>query len=131
MKRAMLSNSLNPGILLGLCLASNAFGFENKGHETVGAITDELIQGTPAEAKVKALLPDMTLSEAATWADRAKGSQGPLTQEMQAFVTPNQDHHHYHFTDVPIQLTRYHLGDAGTSAADIVQISTQCIEFCS
>jgi len=69
----------------------------------------------------------MTLSEAATWADRAKGSQGPLTQEMQAFVTPNQEHHHYHLTDVPIQLTQYHLGDAGTSPVDIVQISTQCI----
>ena len=127
MKDPTLGNSLTPALLLGLCLASNAFGFGNKGHETVGAIADELIQGTPAEAKVKALLPDMTLSEAAIWADRAKGSQGPLTQEMKAFVTPNQDHHHYHFTDVPIQLTRYLLGDAGTSPADIVQISTQCI----
>jgi len=89
MKNPTLGNSLAPALLLGLCLASNAFGFGNNGHETVGAIADELIQGTPAEAKVKGLLQDMTLSEAATWAERAKGSQGPLTQEMKAFVTPN------------------------------------------
>ena len=113
--------------LAALSLAHAAFGYGNDGHETVGAIAAELIQGTHAETKVNELLQGMSLVDAATWADRAKGSQGPLTQEMKDFVAANHDHHNYHYTDVPIQEPQYQLGKVGTSPVDIVQISTQCI----
>jgi hypothetical protein len=110
-----------------LLLTNRGLTFGNEGHETIGAIADELIQGTPAEVKVKALLPDMTLLEAATWADRAKGGQGLLTAEMKAFDAANPDHRDYHYTDVPIQETHYQLGTHGTKPIDVVQITTQCI----
>jgi hypothetical protein len=43
------------------------------GHHTVGALADRLIAGTPAQAQVRALLGDLTLEQAAVWADCAKG----------------------------------------------------------
>ncbi|HXT40414.1 MAG TPA: S1/P1 nuclease [Candidatus Angelobacter sp.] len=113
--------------LATLGLAAAALGYGKDGHETVGAIAADLLQGTHAETKVNNLLQGMSLLDAATWADRAKGSQGPLTQEMKDFVAANHDHHNYHYTDVPIQELQYQLGRVGTSPVDIVQISTQCI----
>ena len=43
------------------------------GHRTVGAIADRLIAGTHAQARVRALLGDLSLEQAALWADCAKG----------------------------------------------------------
>jgi len=43
------------------------------GHRTVGALADRLIAGTHAQVQVKALLGDLTLEQAAVWADCAKG----------------------------------------------------------
>ncbi len=63
--------------LLALPLAVHAWGSD--GHQTVAAIAEGLIQGSPAEARVAALLGDMPLQQAAIWADCAKGispSQG-------------------------------------------------------
>src|SRR6185437_15013071 len=96
--------------LATLGLAAAALGYGKDGHETVGAIAADLLQGTHAETKVNNLLQGMSLLDAATWADRAKGSQGPLTQEMKDFVAANHDHHNYHYTDVPIQELQYQLG---------------------
>ncbi|MGM9485606.1 S1/P1 nuclease [Roseateles sp. NT4] len=63
--------------LLALPLAAHAWGSD--GHQTVAAIAEGLIQGSPAEARVAALLGDMPLTQAAIWADCVKGispSQG-------------------------------------------------------
>lgn len=43
------------------------------GHQSVGAIADKLIEGTPAGAKVKTLLGDGSLEKVSVWADCAKG----------------------------------------------------------
>jgi hypothetical protein len=43
------------------------------GHHTVGALADRLIAGTHAQAQVHALLGELTLEQAAVWADCAKG----------------------------------------------------------
>ena len=51
--------------------AASAWGPD--GHHTVGALADRLIAGTQAEAQVKTLLGDLTLEQAAVWADCAKG----------------------------------------------------------
>ena len=63
--------------LLALPLAAHAWGSD--GHQTVAAIAAGLIKGSPAEARVAQLLGDMSLQQAAIWADCAKGispSQG-------------------------------------------------------
>ncbi len=54
-------------------LAATARAWGPDGHHTVGAIADRLIAGSNAQAQVKALLGDLTLEQAAVWADCAKG----------------------------------------------------------
>lgn len=57
--------------LLATPLLAHAWGSD--GHQTVATIAAGLIKGTPTEARVTALLGDMTLPQAAVWADCAKG----------------------------------------------------------
>lgn len=52
-------------------LVAHAWGPD--GHRTIATIAAGLIQGSPAEARVQALLGDMTLAEASIWADCVKG----------------------------------------------------------
>lgn len=58
-------------VLAVLPLAAHAWGAD--GHQTVATIAAGLIKGTPAEARVAALLDDIPLPLAALWADCAKG----------------------------------------------------------
>ena len=53
--------------------ATTALPWGADGHRTVGALADRLIAGTPAQAQVRALLGELTLAQAAVWADCAKG----------------------------------------------------------
>ena len=57
--------------LLTTPFAAQAWGPD--GHQTVATIAAGLLKGTPAEARVKALLGDISLAQAAVWADCAKG----------------------------------------------------------
>src|SRR5437588_713717 len=53
---------------------SEAWAWGPQGHSTVGAIADQLLAGTPAEPKLRALLlPGETLAQVANWADCVKG----------------------------------------------------------
>lgn len=58
-------------VILALPLAAHAWGPD--GHQTVGTIAAGLLRGSPAEARVKALLGDIPLPLATVWADCAKG----------------------------------------------------------
>lgn len=63
--------------LTALPLLAHAWGPD--GHQTVATIAAGLLQGSPAEARVKALLGDIPLPLASIWADCVKGispSQG-------------------------------------------------------
>ena len=116
---------------LSFTFASQAFAWGGDGHQTVGAIADQLLAGTPAEKKLQALLlPGETLQTAALWADCAKGFQycrKALTPEQQTFINNNPQHHGYHYTDVPYELTRYVANTVGTTDHDVVQIIQQSI----
>jgi hypothetical protein len=57
--------------LLALPLLAHAWGPD--GHRTVATLAAGLLQGSPTEARVQALLGDMTLAEASIWADCVKG----------------------------------------------------------
>jgi hypothetical protein len=73
-------------------------------------------------------LDGATLSDAATWADCAKGyCQRALSKDEKTYVEQNPQHATYHYTDVPIQQSRYQLGTAGTRGNDIVQVTTEAI----
>jgi hypothetical protein len=57
--------------LTALPLIAHAWGSD--GHQTVATIAAGLIKGTPTEARVAALLGDMSLPLASLWADCVKG----------------------------------------------------------
>lgn len=116
--------------LCGVFASFNAHAWGNDGHRAVGAIADQLLQGSVAEQRVKALLlPGESLEKIATWADCVKGSYcGPQTDEMQSYVAANPKHSEYHYTDLPFQYSHYHDHDVGSADNDIVQTLKQCIQ---
>ena len=59
--------------LFAALFATTASPWGADGHHTVGALADRLVAGSRAQARVKALLGDLTLEQAAVWADCAKG----------------------------------------------------------
>ena len=125
-----------------VCQMSHAWGPD--GHHTVGALADQLITGTHAEAQVKTILGSLSLANAAVWADCAKGvnpktfvysGEGKYPEckvfetttgeaEMSDFVQRNSTcvvkpgeeacNKQYHYTDVNIAQSKYKLGLVGT-----------------
>src|SRR5450755_1935190 len=111
-----------------LSVSTAAFPWGAPGHETVGAIADQLIAGRRAEAEVRKLLqPGESLQKVSIWADCAKGYCGRRTDELREFVRMNPRHARYHYTDVPFQLPAYEAGRVGTNDEDVVHILKQCI----
>lgn len=145
-------------LLAALALVpASAFPWGADGHQTVGALADRLIAGTPAQSRVKALL-GMPLRDAATWADCARGvdvhhgyaytkGQHPECAvhetpqgiaAMQDYVRRNDRncrrkgnepscHTQYHYTDVALQRERYAAGEAGTRDDDAVAAAVAAI----
>jgi hypothetical protein len=61
-------------VAIGLLFIHPALAWSPDGHRTVGTLAEKLISGTSADAQVRALLgADLTLADAAVWADCAKG----------------------------------------------------------
>src|SRR5262249_31635030 len=104
-----------------------AWSWGGDGHRTVGMIAGLILeqQHPSTRAKVKPVLDGGSLSDAALWADCAKGfrycHRDPNPEE-QAYAQRNLNHHDYHYTDVPIQQPAYKAGSAGTKPYDVVQI---------
>lgn len=115
--------------LSGAFISFNAQAWGNDGHRAVGAIADQLIQGSSAQQHVQQLLlPGESLAKIASWADCVKGTYcGPQSDEMKSYVAANPKHSEYHYTDVPFQLPHYHDHGVGTADVDIVQTAKQCI----
>ena len=140
-----------------VCQMSHAWGPD--GHHTVGALADQLIAGTHAEAQVKTILGSLTLADAAVWADCAKGvnpktfvysGEGKYPEckvfettageaEMSDFVQRNSTcvvkpgeeacNKQYHYTDVNIAQSKYKLGLVGTRDDDIVAAISAAAHF--
>lgn len=66
-----------PTLGLATALPTLAFAWNSAGHQSIGAVADRLLDGTPAAAQVKAILGEQTLSTAAVWADCAEGVTSP------------------------------------------------------
>ncbi|OBV40077.1 S1/P1 nuclease [Janthinobacterium psychrotolerans] len=115
--------------LAGAFMSGNALAWGTDGHRAVGAIADQLLKGSAAQANIAALLlPGETLESIANWPDCVKGSYcGPQSPEMQAYVAANPKHSAYHYTDIPFQNAHYHDGAVGSADDDIVQTLKQAI----
>jgi hypothetical protein len=129
----MRTNGVRCGWLIGfavlsLGLSAATFAWGPEGHETVGAIADQLIAGRRAQSEVRKLLrPGETLESVSMWADCARQGCSQLTQEDRQFVHANPHQAHYHYTDVPFQAAAYEERGVGASDDDIVHILKQCI----
>jgi hypothetical protein len=153
MRRILLAWAAIAGALL--CDYASAWGAD--GHRTVGALAAKLIEGSRAAMEVRALLGEISLADAAVWADCAKGVKPDLTYgsagrfpECQVFETPQGQaemidfvrrnlkncspapdeedcHRQYHYTDLNILQLRYQAGVVGTRDDDIVSAITAAI----
>jgi hypothetical protein len=97
------------------------------GHRTVGMIADILLANDQTGVAATKLLGGASLSDAATWADCSKGFCGALSKDEKVYVEQNPQHATYHYTDVPIQQSRYQLGAAGTRENDVVHVTEQAV----
>jgi len=116
----MMSSAPVPGLV---------YAWGAAGHQTVGAIADQLLAESHAEQQVRKLLhAGETLENVSIWADCAKGyCHAPLSPEMKTFTKANPHHHEYHYTDIPFQEMEYKTGGIGSGPNDVVQILRQCI----
>lgn len=73
---------LNLG-LVSAVISTQAIAWGPNGHQTIATIAAQLIHGTAAETQSKALLGDITLADAAVWADCAKGVDPAKNYEYQ------------------------------------------------
>ncbi len=134
-------------ILAGI-VGGNSLAYGPKGHGIVGAIADQRLAGTPAGAKVSALLHGMSLERAALLPDQLKAVDAhpdsyhlagypQIEEQLVAFLKANPhghgntdlpDHHNFHYTDVPVGDSKYESGTTGRSATDIVGMIQFCVK---
>lgn len=133
------------------------FPYGALGHETVGAIADMKLAGTPTGAQVTKLLDGITLSRASVLADEIKGwdkmpkgqpksillkDHPQLQEQLVAFWEANPPtkakgsnaptHKEFHYTDVPaVDGGKYVKGNLGTEPYDIVQMIPFCVRVLS
>jgi S1/P1 nuclease len=140
MEDASMPNRIWAGIVVA-CTAMAplpAAAWDYPGHRIVGAIADLVLQHhEPATYKrvselLEIQLPNglwqkRTLREVAVFPDCAKPNNvafcgRPPSEEEKAYAERNKHHGSYHFTDVPLQQTKYVADSAGTNDIDVVQM---------
>ncbi|HYS49972.1 MAG TPA: S1/P1 nuclease [Xanthobacteraceae bacterium] len=115
-----------------------AAAWDYPGHRIVGAIADLVLQQHyPATQKrvsdlLETKLPNglfqrRSLREVAVFPDCAKKNNEPYcgrppSDEEKDYASRNRHHDTYHYTDVPLQQTKYAAGTAGTEDTDVVQM---------
>jgi len=137
--------------VLGITGCEVALAWGAAGHETVGAIADQLIAGTNAQTHVQAILGnDLSLSDASTWADCVKtlsvsGAACAIfathggKAEMTDFVGRNSScvrtdgdedcNKQYHYADVSLKQVAYKPGLVGVRGDDIVGAINAAVHF--
>jgi hypothetical protein len=121
-----------------VAMTTPAAAWDYPGHRMVGAIADFVLSSRHPEAykKIQDLIAAKdadgkklvrTLSQVATSPDCAKPNNVPYcgrtpSDEEKDYVANNKHNGDYHFTDVPIQQTKYVAGSPGTDKNDAVQM---------
>lgn len=149
-----ISSSARTALLFCIFLGAQvAFGYGPIGHQTVGAVADAKLAGTPAGKKVAELLDGITLEKASVIPDEIKGwdkvgaddpgifhysAHPKIDAQLRDFWRANQpthdpnspmpSHHWFHYTDVPVRdPEKYSDGKVGRSKWDIVQMIRFCV----
>jgi S1/P1 Nuclease len=138
--------------VLSTMLVSDARSFGPHGHETIGAIADELLKGKRAGEEIRSLLDGLSIAEAALLPDRIKEwdrrpptrkdtfhipDHPKIEKQLRAFWEANPptrnnayaepSHHWFHYTDVPVGAKKYSQGQTGRSRWDVVHMIPFCI----
>lgn len=124
-------------------MTATASAWDYPGHRMVGAIADFVLSSRHPEAykKIQDLIVGKdasgnrlvrTLSQVATSPDCAKANNVPYcgrtpSDDEKDYVANNKHNGDYHFTDVPIQQTRYVSDSPGTGKNDAVQMINYAI----
>ena len=149
-----ISSSARIALLFCVFLGAQvAFGYGPIGHQTVGAVADAKLAGTPTGKKVAELLDGITLEKASVIPDEIKGwdkvgaddpgifhysAHPKIDAQLRDFWRANQpthdpnspmpSHHWFHYTDVPVRdPEKYSDGKVGRSKWDIVQMIRFCV----
>jgi hypothetical protein len=141
MKNTIRAALLGAGTLVAMTAPSLAWDYP--GHRMVGAIADFVLSSRHPEAykKIQDLIVGKdangnklvrTLSQVATSPDCAKPNNVPYcgripSDDEKDYAANNKHNADYHFTDVPIQQTKYVAGSPGTGANDAVQMINYAI----
>ena len=121
MQNAILAALLGAGTLVAMTASASAWDYP--GHRVVGAIADFVLSSRhpKAYAKVKEILLTKdadgnklvrTLSQVAVFPDCAKTNNVPFcgrtpSEEEKSYVAHNAHNGDYHYTDVPVQQSKY------------------------
>jgi hypothetical protein len=127
-------------LLVGASMAAPlpALAWDYPGHRMVGAIADFVLSSQHPKAydKIKKLLEskdadgnklERTLSDVAVFPDCAKAHNVPYcgrtpSAEEKAYTVNNPHHGDYHFTDIPIQQTKYDPNSKVLEKYDVVKM---------
>jgi hypothetical protein len=136
MRKAILVGLFAAGAAMTAPLPAAAWDYP--GHRIVGAIADAILAKhyRNTQKAVGKLLTatdaagneiHRTLSQVAVFPDCAKPNSDqwcgrPPSGEEKAYVMRNPHHSSYHYTDVPIQQTKYVAFSPGTEETDVVQM---------
>jgi hypothetical protein len=136
MRNTIRAALLGVGSLVAITAPASAWDYP--GHRMVGAIADFVLSShhPKAYARIKDLLATKdadgnrlvrTLSQVAVFPDCAKPNNVPFcgrtpSDEEKAYTSHNAHNGDYHFTDVPIQQSKYVAGSPGTGSNDVVQM---------
>jgi hypothetical protein len=141
MRNVVRAALLGAGTLVAM--TSSTLAWDYPGHRMVGAIADFVLSSRHPEAykKIQDLIVGKdangnklvrTLSQVATSPDCAKPNNVPYcgrtpSDEEKDYAANNKHNGDYHFTDVPIQQTKYVAGSPGTGDNDAVQMINYAI----
>lgn len=141
MSRTIQTALLGAGAFVAMTATASAWDYP--GHRMVGAIADFVLSSRHPEAykKIQDLIVSKdasgnrlvrTISQVATSPDCAKANNVPYcgrtpSDEEKDYAANNRHNSDYHFTDVPIQQTRYVAGSPGTGKNDAVQMINYAI----
>lgn len=117
--------------------ATPAFGWGNKGHQTVGRIAQLHLAGTNTLTRINQILrPNETLASISIWADTVKDlevkvdavNSDPDTQNFLRNLS-NRGNRNWHFVDMPLDCQSYVAQNCAvfTNNRDIVHIINDCI----
>lgn len=111
--------------LLGfLATTSVGFSWSAPGHQAIGEAALTMIKGSPAEAKVKALLDGQTIDDAAVWLDDIRENVAFPTSdentEAATFKANFPKSPEWHFCNFSVGSTAYSAGSKYASQDDIV-----------